>query len=413
MMVFLRINWSRIIIVSALTLTLITSTALASQLDAKRSELHDVKAKIDENRNLQQLAERRQAEILRAIQQNDEQIAQLEIELTGFEEELEATTQKRQSIEVRLNELQDRLDSTKDELAATQEKLEQRREAYNKRLVSTYKDGGSAILKALLKSTSLNDAAKRTVYIASILERDNALIHEMNELIETASEKIAQIETDKEIIAEQQQALVDEENRITELKNNIIEKQILLQSEIQAQKTIFAKVQEEKIALEHAEERLRATSNLTAGEIKRLERGNSGVAPGGRPATSSGFFMRPVSGPITSKFGNRYHPILKKYRLHAGVDFGVPTGTSVYAAQSGTVAMAGWRGGYGYAVVINHGNGMTTLYGHNSKLFVRPGQRINKGQAIAHSGSTGLSTGPHLHFEVRVNGTPVDPLKWF
>lgn len=121
------------------------------------------------------------------------------------------------------------------------------------------------------------------------------------------------------------------------------------------------------------------------------------------PVSSSGFAW-PLSGPISSGYGQRGG------RLHAGVDVAVPTGTAIAAAKAGTVAFAGWANGYGNAVYLDHGAGQVTRYAHASKLLVRTGQRVEQGERIALSGSTGNSTGPHLHFEVRVNGSPVDPL---
>jgi murein DD-endopeptidase MepM/ murein hydrolase activator NlpD len=114
-------------------------------------------------------------------------------------------------------------------------------------------------------------------------------------------------------------------------------------------------------------------------------------------------FSRPVYGRITSPFGRRWGS------FHTGIDIGVPRGTKVKAAESGTVIFAGWSGGYGYLVKIDHGEGYTTYYAHNSKLYVKKGQKVTKGQSIAASGSTGNSTGPHVHFEVRKNGTPQNP----
>jgi murein DD-endopeptidase MepM/ murein hydrolase activator NlpD len=118
----------------------------------------------------------------------------------------------------------------------------------------------------------------------------------------------------------------------------------------------------------------------------------------------------PVAGRITSGFGYRYHPVLHYRRLHTGVDIAAPTGTPIHAAGGGEVVFAGRRGGYGNAVIIDHGRGKATLYGHMSSIAVRAGQVVNGGQTIGRVGSTGISTGPHLHYEVRINGTPVNPL---
>ena len=112
----------------------------------------------------------------------------------------------------------------------------------------------------------------------------------------------------------------------------------------------------------------------------------------------------PVSGPVTSGFGWRWG------RMHEGIDIAVPTGTPVAAAASGRVIYAGWMGGYGNLVVIDHGGGIATAYGHNSSIAVGNGSSVSQGQTISYAGSTGHSTGPHVHFEVRVNGSPVDPL---
>lgn len=133
------------------------------------------------------------------------------------------------------------------------------------------------------------------------------------------------------------------------------------------------------------------------------------------PPASSGLIGYPVDGPITSRFGMRYHPVLHFYRMHTGIDFGIGCGTPVYAAADGTVISAGWSGGYGNRVVIDHGwvggANLATSYNHLSGVVVRSGS-VRRGQVVAYSGTTGLSTGCHLHFEALVNGSYVDPLRY-
>jgi murein DD-endopeptidase MepM/ murein hydrolase activator NlpD len=143
---------------------------------------------------------------------------------------------------------------------------------------------------------------------------------------------------------------------------------------------------------------LAVESAALAARIRSAQTGSSGTG-----VSSSGLIW-PVSGPVTSGFGMRWG------RMHEGIDIAVPTGTAVHAAASGTVIHAGWLGGYGNLVVIDHGNGLATAYGHNSSIVVGVGQSVSQGDTIALSGSTGNSTGPHVHFEVRVNGAAVDPL---
>lgn len=123
-------------------------------------------------------------------------------------------------------------------------------------------------------------------------------------------------------------------------------------------------------------------------------------------------YRLPVSGRISSDFGTRFHPVDRKMKFHGGLDIAVPTGTKVAAAAEGVVKFAGWKGGYGNTVVIQHADGSETLYGHNSKLLVTAGQTVKSGESISLSGSTGKSTGPHLHFEIRRNGNLVNPAKF-
>ena len=129
-----------------------------------------------------------------------------------------------------------------------------------------------------------------------------------------------------------------------------------------------------------------------------------------RPAPSVGGLMMPANGPVTSYFGYRYHPILHFTRFHAGVDIGAGWGSPIVAAADGQVIGAGWSGGFGREVQIAHGSGIVSLYGHMSEIVAQPGSFVHAGQLIGYVGSSGLSTGPHLHFEVRQGGQPVNPL---
>jgi murein DD-endopeptidase MepM/ murein hydrolase activator NlpD len=153
---------------------------------------------------------------------------------------------------------------------------------------------------------------------------------------------------------------------------------------------------------QQAEHELQAVSAAIAEELRRASISSAGPVPPGS-GTAGACEARPTTGAVTSGFGPR------RGRLHAGVDIPAPTGTPIYACWSGRVVIAGWQGGYGNAVVIDHGGGKATLYGHQSRIAVSPGQTVGAGAGIGYVGSTGNSTGPHLHFEVRINGDPVNP----
>jgi murein DD-endopeptidase MepM/ murein hydrolase activator NlpD len=150
-------------------------------------------------------------------------------------------------------------------------------------------------------------------------------------------------------------------------------------------------------------EALAAESASLADAIRQAQQQAAASSSGTGTPSASGFIW-PVNGPVVSGFGMRWG------RMHEGIDIGASSGTPIWAAAAGTVIWSGWRGGYGNCVVVDHGNGLATLYGHSSALLVPVGQRVSQGETIALVGSTGNSTGPHLHFEVRVNGSAVDPL---
>lgn len=449
MMNFQRFYLTKAVIAVAIAMVLLLpSLAYASKLDDKRRDLEDVKAEIDENRGNQSAVEKHQAEILHEIQLNDQKIAQLQGELNRLQVELNKVTEQRRATEKKLQEKQRELEITIEELEEVKRKLAQRREIYNLRIVSAYKNGGSKVLTIVLSANNFTDFEKRLALLGAIAADDARLIKGMKELSATIAAKITEIEAGKKAVEAQRARLVQEERRVAELKSKVIEKQDLINEEQREQKELLEEAKQKEIQLAEAEEMLKATSASLTNEIRELERielerrraeerrkaeerrraaeearsasmsrgedrtGESSSPPSEPENSRSSRFYRPVPGPITSGFGYRFHPVLKYSRLHAGIDFRAPTGTPVRAAQSGTVLIAGWKGGYGYTVVISHGDGLTTLYGHNSRLAVKAGQYVSHGQIVAYSGSTGLSTGPHLHFEVRVNGVPKNPMNW-
>ncbi|MCK9221168.1 MAG: peptidoglycan DD-metalloendopeptidase family protein [Limnochordia bacterium] len=156
-----------------------------------------------------------------------------------------------------------------------------------------------------------------------------------------------------------------------------------------------------------------ATANSIANP-RTLPVGKTLIIPGsGSDASVRRMQMSwPVTGRISSPFGPRIHPLKNVDDFHNGIDIAVPTGTKVRAAAGGVVTWSGWMGGFGYTVVIDHGDGIETLYAHNSKLQVKVGARINRGDVVALSGNTGTSTGPHLHFSIKIDGDYVDPTNW-
>ena len=173
------------------------------------------------------------------------------------------------------------------------------------------------------------------------------------------------------------------------------------------QNDVLGQLQARKAEFQGQIAALQRQSDSLAASLRGRQAGQA-LAPSGH-----GIFSLPIPGaPITSGFGPRVHPIYGDVRVHTGIDFGASYGTPIHAAADGVVVSAGPLGGYGNATVIDHGNGLATLYGHQSSIAVAPGQSVRRGQVIGYVGCSGLCTGPHLHFEVRVRGTPVDPMQY-
>ncbi|HEY3374689.1 MAG TPA: peptidoglycan DD-metalloendopeptidase family protein [Candidatus Aquicultor sp.] len=409
MVPFLTPYRTRVFIIAVLALSLLSSTAFASQLDSKRSELKNVKAKIEATKKAQQTADRKKADVLKEIQANDRIINKLQKEIADLKKDIKSISTNRHRTEAELAAMQARLQKTQQELSIAERQLAYKREIYNKRLKGIYKGGKKSIIELVLNARNFGDLLERSALIAKIAENDARLVADMKQTRQGILKNLDQIADQKRVIGKKRLVLVDEENHLHAVKNRVAGRQDLFNRERKRQQQILARVQRNKTQLAKAEDLLMSTSNDIASQIRALERGGRIAVSRGYRASGGGL-MWPVSAPITSGFGWRMHPVLGYARFHSGVDLGAPYGTTVGAAQGGTVIMAGWYGGYGNAVIIDHGGGISTLYGHNSSLLVGVGQVVAKGQGIAISGSTGLSTGPHVHFEVRQNGNPVDPL---
>ncbi len=244
----------------------------------------------------------------------------------------------------------------------------------------------------LLESKNLNEFLDRRYRLGLVYQRDRTILADLKTEADQLERQRDQVETQKNEIAILTQSLLA-------LKNQY-------QAQAQYQQGLITRLRQNRKALEAAETQLAKDSlNLTTLIRQRIaaESSNKIILRG------TGILAFPSDGAITSSFGYRMHPILGYDRFHSGLDFGADYGSPIRAADAGVVIFSGWYGGYGQALIIDHGKNETTLYGHASELYVREGQPVQRGQTIAAVGSSGLSTGPHLHFEVRINGEPVDP----
>ena len=269
--------------------------------------------------------------------------------------------------------------------------------ALNRRLVQIYESRSPSTFEVLLNSKSVEDAVEQLHYLNAIALQDKKITRDVG--VARDAMRVARVKTSKvrvvvntetkavAVRTQEQQSLRDQLLASQHsLSNARSHKQHALASTKQQEQDWFAEAQ----TLQQEDARIRA-------QLAHAQ-GSSDTTP------SSHGLIWPVNGPVTSPFGMRWG------KLHPGIDIGVPTGTPIHAAASGTVVIAGWVSGYGNYTCIDHGGGMATCYGHQETIYVSVGERVTQGQVIGLVDCTGYCFGPHLHFEVRINGTPVDPM---
>lgn len=331
-----------------------------------------------------------------------EQLHQIQVELDQATANLKNYEQQRMAVE---NEI------VKNEklLAEAQARLSKREGVFNKRVRDIYINGRLSYLEVIIGAKDFSDFANRVEMLKRIIDADIKLI--------------SSIKTEREEISQRKATLEADRAKVVELENKAREAQAVIQKKKDEQSAILAQAQNDKAVAEQMQADLQASSDAIRAMLQQRAAERAAAAAAAAQAAQSsgggsdytyvqgtGQLAWPVSGVITSGFGWREHPIFGRQIFHSGIDIGVDEGTPVHAADSGTVVYSGWMDGYGYAVVIDHGNGISTLCAHNSDLAVSEGQSVSKGAVIAYAGSTGNATGPHVHFEVRVNGDPVNPL---
>ncbi len=270
----------------------------------------------------------------------------------------------------------------------------------SKRLRELYKNRDINYWTVLLESESFFDCLTRMDFLRRILKNDLGMISDLRY-------KRAKLETEEKRLRELKQTLVTSEadyrKQQVSYQSLRAQRKVILDGVSSQQHEIASQVYELELLSKELENQLESL-------IREEQRLNEPVFSGSSAKVrGEGVFIWPVRGILTSPYGYRVHPIRGGYIFHSGIDIAAAYGTPIRAAASGIVIMSGWYGGYGNAVVIDHGNGYSTLYGHCAALFVGKGQRVSQGTAVASLGSTGMSTGPHLHFEVRYNGSPIDP----
>ncbi|MBQ3441917.1 MAG: peptidoglycan DD-metalloendopeptidase family protein [Selenomonadaceae bacterium] len=379
---------------------------------------------------------------------DDEEIQQLEEEKAGYEEAAERARAAAELIQGKIDSVSElkreldedaavatvdyeekqaaldetlyRIDENEAKLAEVTEELNAKHGVLENRVRDIYINGQISYLDVLFGAQDFADLLTRMDLLKRVVIRDSELVADVLAYQKEIKEVGKQLEADKRIQEElatkaqramevklekvaKQQALID----LMQNDKNVYDRQYdeMMASSAEVTRLINEKQEEMRRAAEEARRQAEMEARRQSGNVEYVPEENGGYVM----QNYGGGMIWPVSGPITSEFGWRTHPIFGNARFHSGLDIGADYGVPIHAAASGVVIESGWIGGYGNTIMIDHGSGIVTLYGHNESLAVGVGQQVNQGDVIAYCGSTGNSTGPHCHFEVRLGGEPVSP----
>lgn len=360
------------------------------KLNQLKSKIGSTKSKVEQRRS-------RERKLQRDVQGYSARIAELQPKIDRLQQRQDTVQSDLDASEQRLGKTQSDLRAERKRLVQLRAKLEQSRRVLAARLVELYQADKPSIVSVVVNSKGFADLLERGEFLNRIGQQDQKIVRSVKaarvEAIATEArlEKLeARQRTTNARIESRRDEIVQVKGRLVSARGTIAEARA-------SRNRLLKKVRVDRKELE---EHLHGLEK----EESKIQAKLSGMPSGGGVRQGSGNLVWPANAPLTSPFGHRWG------RLHGGIDLGVPTGTPVHAADDGTVVIAGWVGGYGNYICIDHGGGFSTCYGHNSRLGVSVGQRVSKGQVIAASGNTGNSTGPHIHFETRVNGVQRDPM---
>ncbi|MDO4281982.1 MAG: peptidoglycan DD-metalloendopeptidase family protein [Peptococcaceae bacterium] len=387
-------------IASSLVLSLGITSLVVSPMSAESiSDLQDQQASIDAS------IEQKKSELDTNATQKNATLAKMK----EINDSINTTEQKIASFATQITDQEAAIEKTNKEIAATESKLEKAQGDLNDRLVTIYKDGQVNYLDALLQAEDLSDFLTRFEYLSYIAKRDK-------DLVDSVSETKAQLDNQKATLEQQL-------NSLNALKTEEESVKSLLQDQQATQESVYAELEKDEDALKENISVMQQTSEEIGDKIVALQKEAEEAAKASEAAKAAkavsngkyeiksagnGVWPAPESTAVTSSYGGRSHPIGGSYNFHLGTDIAAPYGSPIIAYQAGTVIIAEYHWSYGNYVVIDHGNGFSTLYAHQSALYVKVGDTVAAGQQIGAIGSTGSSTGPHLHFETRINGSVTD-----
>lgn len=346
------------------------------------------------------------AALLTETQKLEAQISGIEAEIAKLGGEIGTVADRRARLEKEIGLLRADIAAKEARIAQIRQTHDERVAILSERADAVYRAGDWVYIEVLLGSTDLTDFVQRTEFITRVIRSDEDIASGLEQDQSDLEAATAELDRALETVSAKRAEVKAEQTSLERLQSAQDGKRAAQQT-VQDQKAALLAETQKNVA------RLRAAAQAEEEEsarIARLLRHGSSHGSGKYAGTMT--WPTPGHDRVSSPFGWRIHPILKIRKFHAGIDIAAPSGATIVAAGSGTVIYAGPRGGYGNCTMIDHGNGVVSVYAHQSRIGVSVGSHVTAGQAIGAVGSTGLSTGPHLHFEVRVNGDPVNPMAY-
>jgi murein DD-endopeptidase MepM/ murein hydrolase activator NlpD len=349
-------------------------------------------------------------------------IAEAQRKAQALSAQIESVSSRIQRLEGRVGDVSARLTTLEGDLALHQRKLDKltalfrletkrylflRRQyslalaRLNARVVAVYEQGNVDSVDVILGASNLADLVDRLDYVNQVGAADERIATSVGRAKEAARAAREATRKLRGVVAGETRAVRARTEQVRAIRNELVSSRQQLVAARSTKRVSLVKVRASEREEVSEAQALEQVSAALGAQIQAAQSASSYSPPASRSASG---FIWPVSGPVTSPFGMRWG------RMHTGIDIGVPYGTPIRAAASGQVIYAGWMDGYGNLVFIDHGRGISTGYAHQSSIAVSNGQAVTQGQVIGYVGCTGHCFGPHLHFEVRVNGTPVDPL---
>ena len=424
-------------------LTLAIAVIFSSNTLALADSTSSLQDKINQNQNDINNLENEKNQINGELENQANDLQGILNQIDAKSKDLDSAKAEVNSYQIKINEVQAEIDKINNEISTAEEEIKTRenliiqkeeegkkiKEALDQRVRSYYKiDITSNYIYMVLKSENIISLLNNIENVYKIISLDKSLMEAAKILQKQLEEEKFEISKNLEKIELSKEEIVAKQDELKEAQKEFLVKQEFHQSKmnelygLESQKSnLISSLTDKQEELEDKigdlvsyNKQLQQELDSIFDEINNGNNGGGGNSGGneipGDPSSET--FLRPGYGVVTDEYGPRINPVTGESGFHTGVDLGDPYGAPVAASKSGVVAYSGWISGYGETVIIDHGNGVQTLYGHNSQRLVSVGQTVARGETIAYVGSTGMSTGPHIHWEIRINGQHTNPMQY-